>query len=148
MRRALLALLIAVGATLLGYALLAAVGAVAGGWSAETLRDQAIGLAFHAGVSLARGVVPTVLATAAAVTIVGGVRGSAPGALAVAGLALGVAAAVTATALTMPLGGFPRLEIHGALNASATVAVLAAVAAASLLGAGRALRARDRRPES
>jgi hypothetical protein len=126
--------------TALAYLLLGVTLGLAGGWSRAVARDQAIGLAAHAGVVLVRGVLPAALATGAACLLWRRWRGTEPGAWATLALALVLAALVALPVLTVPLGGWPRLEVSSLANAAATAALLAAA------GAGADLLARRRRP--
>jgi len=115
---------------------------VAGSWSRKVALDQAVGLAVHAGVVFARGVLPAVLATGAACLLWRRWRGSDPGAWATLALSLVLAALVTWLVLTSVIGDWPRLEMRRAADAVATVALLGGAAAAAELLARRWMRRR------
>lgn len=127
--RLLLATLVALAGTILGYLALGVVVGVSAGWSREVAIDQAIGLALHAAVVFVRGVLPAVLALGSACWLWRHRRGSDPGAWATLTLALALAAVVTLLILTSPIAGWPRLEVKRAPDALATVALLGAAAA-------------------
>jgi len=129
--------------TALAYLLLGLALGVAAGWSQKTALDQAVGLAMHAGVVFARGVLPAVLATGAACLVWRRWRGSDPGAWGTLALSLVLAAVVTLLVLTSPIAGWPRLEVKGARDAVATVVLLGAAAAGAELLARRWLRRRS-----
>lgn len=119
---------------------------MASGWSRKVALDQAYGLALHAAVVFVRGVLPTVLATGAACLGWRRRRRSDPGAPITVAIALVLAGLVTWLVLTSPIADWPRLELEGAADAAATVALLAGAAAgADLLARRRLARPRSLR---
>ncbi len=135
--RLLLAVLLALLGTGLGYLSLGVVLGVAAGWSRDVAIDQALGLAIHAAVVFVRGVLPAVLATRATCWLWRHRSGSDPGVWGTLALSLVLAALMTALVLTSSLAGWPRLEIERAPDAVATVALLGGGAAAAELLARR-----------
>lgn len=135
MKSTLLALLASVALTAVGYALLLAVGGLAGSWSADVLGEQFRALLLHFVVVVVRGVAPTCIA-------VGMVRAAARGRFspnATTWLATFlVATAWTFTLLPSALGPLPRLQIVGPANGIATVLLLAGVCRAGWWIADRA----------
>lgn len=110
---------------------------VAGGWSRPVALDQAVGLAVHAAVVFARGVLPALIATGAACRLWRRRRGTEATAWGTLALAAVLSACFALPILTVPLGGWPRLEVRGTADAAATVALLAAAAAGAELLARR-----------
>ena len=135
------ATLLALGLGLAALAVVWAAGAVAGGWDAETARDQAMGLGLYFGVVALRGVLPTLWGTMALVALARAVRPATPrGALLVAS-AVVAAAAVVPTLLTLDLGGaIPHLRVTGLANFAASVSLLAATSVIAIAGAARVTR--------
>jgi hypothetical protein len=127
----------------LGYASLGGLLALIQGWSRDVALDQAVGLAAHAGVVLARGVLPLVLAPVAACVLWRRARGADPGVGGTLALALPLAAVIARLVLTTPVGGRAHLVPGGAVDWFATVVLLAAVAAGADLFARRLLRPRS-----
>ena len=119
------------------YAAFAMLGAVAGGWSGETLRDQALGLALHGAVVLARGLLPTLLLTAALRALFVRAAGRPAGLAGTALLACGAAAAAVPAFLTSALGAWPRLQIGSTVDAAASIALLGLGSACAVLLAAR-----------
>jgi hypothetical protein len=166
-KRLALALVLATAGALALYASIVGIGALVGGWSAATLREQAAGLGLHLGVVLVRGLWPSVLVAAALLAAwrrlagrpAAGAAGSRPdsradapagrpdggigapaglGVVALAGLL--AAALVTPTLLTLPTAPFPHVRLEGAAGWLGTVALLGAGAATALLLARRLVR--------
>ena len=139
----LLAALLALLATLLGYASLGGLLALVQGWSRDVALDQAVGLAAHAGVVLVRGVLPLVLVTVAACVLWRRTHGADPGVGGTLALALPLAVLIARLVLTTPVGGRAHIVPGGAMDWFATVVLLAAVAAGADLFARRLLRPRS-----
>jgi hypothetical protein len=138
--RVLLASLLALLGTALAYGLLGLVLGLMGGWSMQVALDQLTGLALHAAVVFARGLLPAVLATGGACAVWARLRGAEPSPLWTLALALPLGALVTLGLLTTRIGDWPRLQVGGALDAVVTVLLLTAASAAVLLLAARILR--------
>jgi hypothetical protein len=132
-------------ATAAAYLLLGLVMAGAAGWSREVALDQAVGLAVHAGVVFARGVLPALLVVEAACALWRRSRGAELGAPATIAVALVLAAPLAFLALTAPLADWPRLAVKGVPDAAATILLLGGVAAGADLLARRAARRAARR---
>lgn len=101
--------------------------------------DQATGLALHAAVVFARGVLPAVLLTSALCALARRLR-LGPSLTGTLLLALLAACIVVPAVLTLPVGTWPRLQVRGAADVAATVALLAAGSAAAVRVAARLLR--------
>lgn len=141
MKRVGVALALTLGAAALGYALLLGLGSVVGSWSLEVIGQQARALLLHFVVIGVRGLVPGILLTAAGFHLLIGRAGLGEGA-ATGVAALLAAALITPTVLSSGIGGLPQLAIHGPVNMSASVLLLALASGAGWLGAGRLARAR------
>lgn len=141
--------LLACGLAALGlaaaYTLLGAIAAIMGSWSGETAIDQAAGLAIHAAIVFVRGLLPSVLTTLALRGLAERRLGRPPGWALTGTLATLAAAAAVPVFLISQLGSWPHLQIGSAVDAAATVALLALGSAAAVLWATR-LTSASRRP--
>ncbi len=142
MKRAIVALFLLLLLVAIAYGSVLLVGAWAGGWTAETTRDQGLGLMLHAGIVLLRGLLPVLaigLGIEALLRGSGRMRGPASQLLCFGAAALLIVPAL----LTRPGGSIPHLEIERALDGVLTVALLAVAGALAAFGADRLTRRND-----
>lgn len=142
MRRGIATVLLALAELVVAYVGMVALGALAGGWSLDTLADQALGLSVHAAVVFVRGLGPVAVLTALGAWGLGRRRGASPGLPAVAGIATAASLVVVPGLLARPLGDWPHLQIPGPAEWVTTVALLAAASTAAWHLAGRRARRR------